>query len=479
MMRFPGFVGPGYTLQSLAADCQRCVNWFPELNELQAAADGEIGSLVQAPGYSLTYTLGKGPLRGAFATSLEQLFFVSGNTLYQVSIAGVITIIGVLNTSSGSVSMADNGVQLLVGDGPYGYLYDFTTQKFSMIVADGFTGAATCAYQDGYFIVNPPGTNTFSISALYDGTSWSGLDFGAAEGSPDLLVACVDNLRQLWLMGAETIEVWWNSGDANFPFARIDGAFIEYGCAAPQAAKKFDNSIVWLGGGARANGVIWTADGFRPRRISNHAVEYAIQQCVDLSTATAYVYQSNGHSFYVLNLPDSKTSWVYDSSIQQWHERQSWVNGDLRRQSGDVYAFCFGKHFVGDYSNGNVYTMDYSVFTDNGNPLVRIRRSPHLSAGMVRQFFSQFILDATVGVGLDGSPVVGAVPQIGLSWSDDYGFTWSPEILMPLGGIGQYRTRVLWNRLGMGRNRVFQVRISDPVRVTLLGAELELQAGAS
>lgn len=478
-MRFPGFVGPGYTLQSLAADCQRCVNWYPEINELQSAADGEIGSLVQVPGFLGAYLLGSGPIRGSYATALEQLFFVSGNQLFQVSYTGVIMLRGTLSTFTGAVSMADNGKQLLIGDGPNGYLLDLSTNVFTTIVAEGFSGAVTCAYQDGYFIVNPPGTNTFNISALYDGTSWSGLDFGAAEGSPDLLVACVDNLRQLWLMGAETIEVWWNSGDSNFPFVRIDGAFIEYGCAAPQTAKKFDNSIVWLGGGARANGVVWTCDGFRPRRISNHAVEYAIQQCVDLSTATAYVYQANGHSFYVLNLPDSKTSWVYDSTIQQWHERQALVNGNLQRQLADNHAFCFGKHFVGDYQSGNVYIMDPTVYTDNGNPLVRIRRSPHLSEDMVRVFFSQFILDATVGVGLDGSPVVGAAPQISLSWSDDYGFTWSPEILMPLGSIGQYRTRVLWNRLGMARNRVFQVKVTDPVRVTLLGAELELQKGTS
>lgn len=478
-MRFPGFIGPGYTLQSLAADCQRCVGWYPEINELQTAPDGEIGTLVQCPGHTLFGTYGNGPIRATYATSTGALIIVSGDTVYRVGADGRSAVAGTLFTSKGPVCVTDNGKQIFIGDGDNGYLHSMVDFSFVVVAAEGFSGAVTAVFQDGYFIVNPPNTNTFNISDLYDGLSWSGLDFGAAEGSPDNIVAVVSNLRHVWLFGELTTEIWWDSGDANFPFTRVDGAFIEYGCAAPFTAQKFDNSVIWLGAGPIANGVVWQAQGFVPKRISNHAVEYAIQQCADLSTATAYTYQFSGHSFYVLNLPDSKTSWVYDSATDQWHERQTYVAGSMLRQRAENHALVYGKHLVGDYRSGNVYVESSSVYTDYDAPLVRIRRSPHLSAGMRRVFYSQFLLDATVGIGLDGNPATGFDPQIMLSWSDDYGFTWSSEISMSLGKLGQYRTRVQWNRLGMARNRVFQVRVTDPVGVTLLGAELDFQQGAS
>jgi hypothetical protein len=455
------------------------VNWFPEINELQTQADGEVGSLVQIPGQSLFGNYGNGPIRGMWTTSNGVLAVVSGDTVFRVGANGSSGVAGNLNTSTGSVSITDNGTQIMIGDGRYGYILSMATGVLTQIVADGMVGATTCIFQDGYFLANPPLSNQFSISGLYDGFAWDGADFAAAEGSPDSVQAIVSNMRQIWLFGSETTEVWFDSGSADFPFTRLDGAFIEYGCAAPFTAQKFDNSVVWLGGGSKASGVVWQSQGFTPKRISNHAVEYAIQQVADLSTTTAYTYQFGGHSFYALNLPDGKTTWVYDSATNQWSERQSFNNGVLSRHRGENHAFCYGKHLVGDYQNGNVYVMDNAVFTDNEQPIIRIRRSPHLMDNLLRVFYSRFQLDASVGVGLDGAPSVGANPQIGLSWSDDYGFTWSPEIYMSLGAIGAYRTRVLWNRLGVSRNRVFQVRVSDPSRVTLLGADISISTGKS
>ena len=46
MTRIKGFIGGAYTLQSVAVDCQRCVNLFPQITESQNQADGEIGALI-------------------------------------------------------------------------------------------------------------------------------------------------------------------------------------------------------------------------------------------------------------------------------------------------------------------------------------------------------------------------------------------------------------------------------------------------
>lgn len=66
-------------------------------------------------------------------------------------------------------------------------------------------------------------------------------------------------------------------------------------------------------------------------------------------------------------------------------------------------------------------------------------------------------------------------PQAMLRWSDDGGHTWSNEHWSPLGRIGAYGHRTFWRRLGMTlklRDRVYELSMTDPVKVAIMGAEL-------
>jgi hypothetical protein len=62
-----------------------------------------------------------------------------------------------------------------------------------------------------------------------------------------------------------------------------------------------------------------------------------------------------------------------------------------------------------------------------------------------------------------------------LRWSDDAGHTWSDEYWTSMGKIGEYGYRSFWRRLGMTvklRDRVYEVSGTDPVKVSIVGAEL-------
>jgi len=68
-------------------------------------------------------------------------------------------------------------------------------------------------------------------------------------------------------------------------------------------------------------------------------------------------------------------------------------------------------------------------------------------------------------------------PQVMLRWSDDGGHTWSNEHWSSMGKIGEYYRRVFWRRLGMTlklRDRVYEVSGTDPVKIAIMGAELQL-----
>jgi len=75
--------------------------------------------------------------------------------------------------------------------------------------------------------------------------------------------------------------------------------------------------------------------------------------------------------------------------------------------------------------------------------------------------FASFELDMEVGVGKEVGQ--GTEPQVFLQYSDDGGFTWSSEIWLNIGPLGNYRRRVIWRRLGIARDRVWKVSGSDPV----------------
>jgi hypothetical protein len=73
----------------------------------------------------------------------------------------------------------------------------------------------------------------------------------------------------------------------------------------------------------------------------------------------------------------------------------------------------------------------------------------------------------------------GSDPQAMLRWSNDGGSTWSSEHWVSIGAIGQYRNRAIWRRLGMARDRVFEVVVSDPVYAAVISANLKATEGAN
>jgi hypothetical protein len=66
-------------------------------------------------------------------------------------------------------------------------------------------------------------------------------------------------------------------------------------------------------------------------------------------------------------------------------------------------------------------------------------------------------------------------PFVYLRWSDDAGHTWSNLYALPIGFAGQYRTRVIWRRLGRARSRVYEVSCTDPVPFRIVDAYLDAE----
>lgn len=476
-MRFPGFIGPSYKLNSVNFDCQRCINLYPELDEIQTGKDHEVAFLAGTPGYNLLATVGSGPIRGEWYTTTGAFYVVSGNELYKLTSAWAHTLIGTLQTSVGPVGMADNSLQLVVVDGLNGYYVTLSDDTFNQITDPNWLGSNTVTFQDGYFIFVAPNSKEFYLSDLNDITFTAPAN-SSKEGFPDNIVVHTSSNRNLWLFGDQTTEIWFDSGDALNPFQYSPGTFIQYGCAAKFSVAKMANTVFWLGKDQSGRGMVFLANGYAPQRVSTHAVELAIQSYPEISDAFSFSYQENGHQFFWLTFPSGNATWVYDMATGLWHERAYTNQGVLQRHRANCYAYAFNTHVIGDYANGNLYELSSQAYSDNGAAITRQRITPHISSDMKRIFFSSFQLDIESGTGIDGTGQ-GTDPQAVLQWSNDGGHSWSNEMWASFGAIGATRKRVIWRRLGFSRNRVFKVTITDPVKVALMGAELDLMAGAS
>lgn len=349
---------------------------------------------------------------------------------------------------------------------------------FSDITDPDFAGAVGVGFLDGYFVFNQPNSQKFWVTAAYNGLSIDALAFASAEGSPDNLVTLIVDHREVWLFGANSVEVWYDAGTPDFPLARIQGAFNEIGCLAAYSVAKLDNGLFWLGADARGNGIVYRSKGYSGERISTHAVEWQIQRYATLSDAVGYTYQQDGHSFYVLNFPTANTTWVYDVATGVWHERAGWENNQFTRHRGNCQMNFNNTIVIGDYVGGGIYAYDPTVYTEAGSTMKWLRSWRALPTGqndLKRTTQHSLQLDCQTGVGLATGQ--GSDPQVMLRWSDDGGHTWSSEHWKSMGRMGQFGYRTIWRRLGMTlkiRDRVYEVSGTDPVPIAIMGAELIL-----
>ena len=375
-----------------------------------------------------------------------------------------------------------------------------------------FSGGTTVDIVDNYFVYSRPSSQQFGASDALSPVSQQ-LSFASKDGSPDQLVALIVDHREVYLMGEASSEVWVDVGAFPFPFQRVPGTSTQHGIAAQFSVARLGDSFAYVSRNGRGQGQIMQMQGYKPTRISTHAVEYSlVNQYID--DAIAWTYQLEGHEVYVVSFPTINITWAYDMASGMWHKwLYSNTDGTYSRHRGNCEAQFQGMVLVGDYANGKIYELDKSVYTDDGVNTRRLRRAPHLVSDFQRQYFEEFQIQFQPGVGTTGlsvSPfiyigtpyilyptatliipptqtvVIGVatlsnqtttLPQAMLRWSDDGGSTWSKEHWTTIGALGKYQNRAIWRRLGQARDRVFEVVVSDPVKAVIISANLKASGG--
>jgi hypothetical protein len=340
-----------------------------------------------------------------------------------------------------------------------------------------FEGGGTVDITDNYFLYNKPDSQLWAASDLLSPIT-DPLSFASKDGSPDDLVSIIVDRREVYLLGEMSSEVWIDSGGVPFPFTRIPGTSTQQGIAAQWSMARMGNSFAYVSKNNRGEAMIVRMNGYFPERISTHAVETTLVN-QNVSDALAWTYQLEGHEVYVVTFPsvgDNGLTWAYDNTTGLWHK---WLyrnnQNQFERHRGNCCAFFNQQVLVGDYENGKIYQVAREFYTDDGQPIRRIRRAPHITSDLQRQYFHELQIQFQPGVGLASGQ--GQDPQAMLRWSNDGGSTWSNEYWTSIGKQGKYQNRAIWRRLGWSRDKVFEVSVSDPVKAVIISANLKAEAG--
>ena len=122
-------LGPGISGKSRAVTAQKRQNIYMEVK-----AETDKARLVAygTPGLALQTSLGNSPIRGIWWYQPGNfLLAVAGSSVYEIDANWTITTVGAINSSSGNVSMSDNGSQIIIVDGQNGYVYQKTTPNLT------------------------------------------------------------------------------------------------------------------------------------------------------------------------------------------------------------------------------------------------------------------------------------------------------------------------------------------------------------
>jgi len=421
------------------------------------------------------------------------------------------TIITALGTGTGGV-----GTYILSGGSLTISSQTMYAEQFSIMpTTDGaFEGGQVVDVNDNYFIYNRPNSQQFAVSDILSPITRA-LSFGSKFTSPDNLVSLIANNGQLYLLGEKSSEVWNDQGTFPFAYQRIPGSSTQQGIAAPYSVARVGNSFAYVSQNIRGLNQIVLMNGYTPERISTHAVE---QTLVDQYTAdaVAYTYQLEGHEVYVVSFPTIDITWAFDFTTAMWH-KWLWVdtNNQYHRHRSNCAAVFQGVVVVGDWQNGNLYQLDPNNYTDNGGEIRRLRRATHIVSDLQRQYFDELQIQFQPGVGFGGfsrnrntylgsSYTIKATetlrigyqdifvlneanqvrpndilynPKAMLRWSNNGGSTWSKEYWQDIGQQGKYLNRSIWRRLGMSRDKIFEVVVTDPVKAVIVSANLKASVG--
>lgn len=464
-------------------EVQRCVNLYP-----QQTADG--WRLVSTPGHALFCAVdGSNAIRGLYYSTTGKLFCAAGTTVYEISDTGTKTSRGTIAGGSGQVFMADNGTDLLI-------IITETNSRYSLTMASGSVtaiadsnfpnGAIHCAYQDGYFIVSAG--SQFYLSQLNSATDWTPQTYATAEAAGDSIVAIYSDSQHLHVLGKQTKETWYNTGNPEFPFERINGATTPIGCPRTSFSYFSEGSLYFLASAPSGRGGVYEAKGTAIRRVSTPYINHLLER-FDPTTAWTLGFRYKGETFFMASSSALSRTYVYNASNETWLEMAGNESAsDYSRLR--LVANAFDSTYGGIVASRNGTLGDLVVvgqigsayenvenYTGTTQSIIRQRIFGPISSNSKQVFHRMIRFELEADYDSTGFTTLSA----SLDWTDDGGLTYSTAITLSktiTSSSTAQRVTLTANRLGRSANRFYRLTFTGPAAALILQkCEIDLEEG--
>lgn len=323
-------------------------------------------------------------------------------------------------------------------------------------------------YLDGYLIGNTLGGVTIRFSDYATPETWTGTNVFSAVADPDPIEGVEVAQRELYVVGSASTEVWQNIGTSPVPFAR---AFVfQHGTPAPYSVHTADGTVFMLD----QNHQIMRFLGRQPTRISE-AIENDLfgYEVVSDCFARSFTWKGSVHVLFVF--PTAEKAWSIDLKNGQWSEWRGWSAGWSRVRIGAlVYCEDTGLVFAGDWQTGVVWQFSATEKTDAGGIFKRVRTFSHLDGGAsIRKRCNMLRVNLNRDVAAEYTGTEDETnPTLELRWKDD-DRGWSEWRRAQLGEKGELAYYADFRRLGIYRTRQYELQMSDPASLEIVGVETD------
>ena len=382
-------------------------------------------------------TMGAGPIRQLFQVDgvlNNGLFGLSDINLYNSG-----TLIGATD-GNGAVSMDGYENNLFICAGERLWSYNGSALTATYLPTGG--RALKVVVGASRAIVIEKDTQKFFFSNPLS-TTIGALSFSSAENSPDRLRDAIYLGDTLILFGANTVEFWPVTQDANAPFLPLKGRVFQKGIRGTGMVAKINDTFAWV---TEDNEVcLGTPDAV----ISEMGLSKRIADSLTVKTWTFFL---DSTEMLCISLDDEDN--IFNPATGSW---------TVFTSTG--YANWLPKYYVNGYFGSGVTGQLYSwatTFSDFGGSLERrFRAWLPLNSGTT--VVNNLILRCNPGHTpfLTGDYID---PIVEMRTSSDGGFTFRNWRQRNMGAQGHYFKQVFWNSLGgfSFPGALVEFRMTDP-----------------
>ena len=421
------------------------------------------------PGVAQAFTTQTGEGRGIYYWVISGTGYcmaVVGNKVYANGSA-VLT----LATSTGSVGFTEfvsstGTVSLVLLDGTDGYVFSNSTTAVKITDADFPTPHVPIPiFIDAYLFVAKANTADIYNSNLDDPSLWTAGDYISAEMYPDLIVALSKNNNYIYAVGSSSTEYLYDVANATgSPLGRHDSAVQQFGTAARDSVVQTEVEVIMIGETNNGGHTVWTIDGFKASEIGIPAIKSALlADGANLANAQAFCVRVSGQKCYVISL--TNRTLVYSFDTKMWHEWGTSGGAFLCSHGTDGPN---GSAYMLDKTNGKIYTMDETLFTDAGTAINCVFTSAKLDFDTINRKFMYRL--SIIG---DVPDSAGTDLAVSVQWSDDDYKTFSTARTL---NFNADLPKI--DQLGQFRRRAFKLTYSLPHLLRLEGLEVDLNKGS-